>query len=66
MRIDEWLDTTGATSVKAAIELGRPAAVTLDGTVSYCRVVSSTGHRVFKLKNGTDVVGAEWTIELGT
>jgi hypothetical protein len=64
VKLDEWLDTTGATSLKAAIETERPSAVTLGGLVSSCLVVSSTGHRVFTLPNGTDVVGAEWTLEI--
>lgn len=40
-QIDDWCDTTGTTSVKAAIETERPAAVTLGSLVSSCRV---TGH----------------------
>lgn len=40
-QIDNWCDTTGSTSVKAAIETERPSAVTLGGLVSSCRV---TGH----------------------
>ncbi len=64
--LDNWLDTTGSTSVKAGIETERPAPVTLGGLVAACRVTSTTGARIFKLPNGTDVWGAEWTLEILT
>lgn len=65
-QLDAWLDTTGTTSVKAAIETERPAAVTLGGLVSYCRVTGTSGHRIYKTSNGTDLLGAEWTVEIHT
>ena len=64
--VDDWLDTTGSTSVKAAIESERPAATTLGGVVSYVRVTGTTGHRVYQMPSGTDLFGAEWTIEIHT
>ena len=66
--LDNWLDTTGSTSVKAAIETERTSggAVTLGGIVSYCRVTGTTGSRISKLPNGTDVWFAEWTLEITT
>lgn len=65
-QLDAWLDTTGATSVKAAIETERPSAVTLGGIVAACRVTGTNGHRVYKMPNGTDYLGAEWTLEIHT
>lgn len=65
-QLDDWLDTTGSTSVKAAIETERPNPVTLGGTVAACRVTGTTGARTGKLPNGTDVWFAEWTLEVTT
>jgi hypothetical protein len=65
-KLDEWLDTSGSTSVKAALETERPAPVTLGGIVSSCRVVGTTGHRIYRMSSGTDLFGAEWTIEIIT
>lgn len=65
-QLDAWLDTTGTTSVKAAIESERPSAVTLGGIVASCRVTGTTGARITRLLNGTDVWYAEWTLEIIT
>lgn len=65
-QIDDWCDTSGATSVKAAIETERPSQVTLGGLVSSCRVTGATRPRITQLPNGTDVWSVEFTVEIIT
>lgn len=68
-QIDNWCDTTGTTSVKAAIETERPAAVTLGGLVASCRV---TGHsrplitQVATDGGSFDTWSVEFTLEIRT
>lgn len=56
--LDEWLAPTGATSVKAALEVDR----TLGGLIQPLRVTKALGYRKYKLDNGTTVLGCEWTV----
>ena len=57
MRLDPWLSSTGAESVKAALESDR----TLGGAVSDSFVVSMAKMAVFSPIGGsTDLFGAEW------
>lgn len=65
-QIDAWLDTTGATSVKAAIETERPAAVTLGGIVASCRVTGHTRPTITQLPNGQETWSVEFTLEIET
>jgi hypothetical protein len=68
-QIDAWLDTTGSTSVKEAIETERPAAVTLGGLVDSCRVVSHTRPLIVDVNTtgGTfQVWSVEFTLEIRT
>jgi hypothetical protein len=64
--IDNWLDTTGSTSVKAAIETERPGAVTLGGIVASCRVTSHTRPVITQLPSGQDTWSVEFTLEIQT
>lgn len=65
-QIDAWLDTTGSTSVKAAIESERPAAVTLGGVVSGCRVTGHSRPTITSLPNGQETWSVEFTLEIIT
>ena len=65
-QIDDWCDTSGSTSVKAALETERPAAVTLGGLVSACRVTGHTEPRPVVLKNGTEAWQVDFTLTLIT
>lgn len=58
--LDEWLNSTGASSVKYAIN----ADHTLGGLVQSARVASSTGYRPYDLPNLGRVLGAEWVVEV--
>ncbi len=58
-QIDDWCDTSGSTSVKAAIETERPSAVTLGGLVDYCRVTGHTRPVITQLPDG----GEAWTVD---
>lgn len=62
MRLDPWLDSTGAESVKAALESDR----TLGGTVSDARVVQVTRVATFTpaASAGTSFYGAEWQLRV--
>jgi hypothetical protein len=64
--IDDWCDTTGSTSVKAAIETERPSAVTLGGLVASCRVTGHSRPGIVQLDNATDVWSVEFTLEIRT
>lgn len=59
-RLDEFLESTGATSIKAAIESDR----TLAGACDALRVTGCTGYRAFTLPGGRIALGAEWTVEI--
>lgn len=65
-QIDDWCDTSGSTSVKAALETERPAAVTLGGLVSFCRVTGHTEPRPVVLKNGTEAWQVDFTLSVLT
>lgn len=58
--LDRMLDTTGAASVKAAIE----ADGTLGGAAFSTTVVSSSGYRQYQLGGQADVLGCEWSIQI--
>ncbi len=64
--VDNWCDTTGSTSVKAAIETERPSAVTLGGLVSSCRVTGHTRPTITQLPNGQETWSVEFTLEIHT
>jgi hypothetical protein len=64
--IDNWCDTSGSTSVKAAIETERPSAVTLGGAVSSCRVTGHTRPVITTLPNGQETWSVEFTLEIIT
>lgn len=64
--IDNWCDTTGSTSVKAAIETERPSAVTLGSLVASCRVTGHTRPVITALTNGTECWSVEFTLEIET
>lgn len=59
MRLDELLASSGALSVKAAIE----ADSTLGGAVDDCRVVSAKGHQIFESARGV-ALGSTWTLHI--
>ena len=68
-QIDNWCDTTGSTSVKAAIETERPAAVTLGGLVASCRVTGHTRPLLTQVQTtggGFDTWTVEFTLEIRT
>ena len=61
MRLDGWLASTGAESVKAALEVDR----TLGGVVSDARVVAMAKIAVFTAEGAaTSFFGAEWTVRV--
>lgn len=60
LRLREMLDTTGSTSVKAAIEL----EPTLGGSVDDVIVVSAAGFQVFELPALGLVLGSTWTLNV--
>lgn len=60
-RLDQLLNPTGATSMKAAVE----ADTTLGGKVDDLRVVIATGYQVYALNGQAGlVVGCEWTVHI--
>jgi hypothetical protein len=59
MRLDPWLDSTGAQSVKAVFEADR----TLGGTVGDSRIVTMAKIAVFTVDT-TSFFGAEWTLRV--
>lgn len=65
-QIDDWLDTTGATSVKAAIETERPSAVTLGGLVASCRITGHNRPQIVQLPGGQEAWMVEFTLEIQT
>lgn len=66
MLIDKWLASSGSNSVKAAIESERPLSVTLGSLVAYARVTKHSGIQFYTLSNGTEVIGAQFTLELSS
>lgn len=56
-RLDLHLASSGADSVKAAVE----SDATLGGAVDDCRVTTATGYRVYGAEGR--LLGAEWTVE---
>jgi hypothetical protein len=59
MKLDEYLDPTGTSSVKALIEADR----TLGGRVKDLRVETVTGHEV-SLVEGNHVLSCDWTVRI--
>lgn len=59
MRLDEYLDPTGTSSVKALIEADR----TLGGRVKDLRVETVTGHEV-SVVEGNHVLSCDWTVRI--
>ncbi len=57
-RLDRWLASTGAESVKALIETDR----TLDGACDDLFVQTCSGYRVYQLEGRPPTLGAEWTV----
>lgn len=60
MVLDDWLNPTGALSVKAAVEAGR----TLGGKVQDCWVIGASDYRLNKLSDATVLLGCEWQIRV--
>lgn len=59
--LDEWVDSSGATSVKAAVESDR----TLGGVADFVRVVDCTGYSEYAVAGlNHTVLGAVWTVEV--
>jgi hypothetical protein len=61
-RLDLMLASTGATSVKTALETDR----TLAGAASDLRVTSCSGYQIYGADGPSPVLGAEWTVEVLT
>lgn len=60
-RLDRWVDSAGAESVKAKLESDR----TLGGAADFCRVVSCSGYSEYAVAGlNTAVLGAVWTVEV--
>lgn len=60
-KLDTWLDDSGSTSVKAAIEADR----TLGGFVDDTTVIEASGYKVYALEGARGpVLGCEWTVEI--
>lgn len=64
IQIDNWCDTSGSTSVKAAIETERPAAVTLGSLVSSCRVTGHSRPQITRLDNGQECWSVEFELQI--
>jgi hypothetical protein len=58
--LDKLLESSGALSVKAAIEADR----TLGGACSDVSVTSCTGYRSISREGSGPLLGAEWTVEI--
>lgn len=56
--LDEWIEPTGATSVKAALEDDE----TLGGKAFTTAVESCSGYRVYTQDDGRAFLGAEWRV----
>lgn len=59
-RLDTWIDSAGATSIKAAFE----ADHTLGGKVIAARVTRSSGYRQYQAVNSKTVLGTEFFIDV--
>jgi len=59
-RLDDLLASSGALSVKAAVE----ADSTLGGVVNDLRVVKAEGYQLFQLPGRGDVLGSTWTVHV--
>jgi hypothetical protein len=59
-QLDEFLDGTGAKSVKQAVESDK----TLGGSAASARVTRSTGYRAVLRDSGGPVLMAEWEVEV--
>ena len=59
-RLDKFIASAGATSIKAAIESDK----TLDGLVDNVRVTRCDAYRVFERQGSSAVLGAEWQVEV--
>lgn len=57
-QLDELLESSGPTSVKAAIEADK----TLGGVVQDTYVQSCTGYQEYGRPDGTTALGCEWTV----
>lgn len=62
--LDAMIDPDGPLSVKAALELERPAPVTLGGLVSNLAVRSCTGYRRYVTEGRGPALGAEWEVRV--
>ncbi len=65
-QIDDWCDTSGSLSVKAAIETERPAAVTLGSLVDSCRVTGHTRPVIQRFDDGSEAWTVDFTLEIHT
>lgn len=60
-RLDEFMDPTGASSVKALLEADR----TLGGACDFVQVLSCSGYRTYAAgRSGSISLGAEWTVQV--
>lgn len=59
-RLDLMLASSGANSVKAAVE----ASPTLGGAVDDLRVTRASGYRTYTFEGRPPVLGAEWAVEV--
>lgn len=60
--LNTWLDSSGSTSVKAALE----ADTTLGGAAREIRVVRYRGQQRFTLPNRIEVLLASWLVQVET
>lgn len=60
VRLDLWLDESGTTSVRAAIE----ADPSLGGVVQSTVVTSISGYGKANLPDRAEVLGCEWTVQV--
>jgi hypothetical protein len=60
MRLDELLASSGAMSVKAAVE----ADVTLGGACDDLRVIDAKGHQIFDVPGRGVMLGSTWTVHM--
>lgn len=58
------LDPTSTTSMKNALETGRPNRSTLGNVVTDLRVVAASEYKMYSASGGTDIVGVEFTVDV--
>ncbi len=58
--LDRWVESSGATSVKAAIEADK----TLGGKVQDVRVMSQDPYQRFQIPDRGEVLGCEWQVQV--